>query len=278
MASSIVKQTGPKVKVLSSVSRSLGLLDILAEEPQGLTLAEVSRRVGLPKSSVYRMLVTLEAAGLLERDAPEALGSPGAPAGRYRLGLKLLQLAGRVQGRHGLREIAAPFMQELSRLAGEVIHLAVLDGAEIVYLEKKGQGQVLTVATRVGGRNPAYASAMGKVLLAGLDPQSLDRLLQGIEFKPLTANTIREPEALRVELGRVRRLGRAFDNEEMFPGIRCVAAPVRDAAGRVAAALSATVPSQRMGRGRARELGGMVAEAAARISRRMLECRTEGTP
>jgi IclR family KDG regulon transcriptional repressor len=254
------------MKLLSSVARTLSLLDLLSAEPRGLGLADISRRVGLHKSTVYRMLLTLEASGLLERDGE---------GNRYRLGLKVLHLASQVLGRYGMREIAGPYMEELSRKTGEVIHLAVLDGGEIVYLEKKGQGQVLTVATRIGGRNPAYASAMGKVLLAALPPPQLERLLARTELKPLTPNTICDPVALQRELVKIRRQGHAIDNEETFPGIRCVAAPVRNANQEVVAAVSATVPSQRMGRTRVIELRRLVSETAGMISRRMLECETE---
>jgi IclR family KDG regulon transcriptional repressor len=262
-----VKQNGKSTKLLSSVARTLSVLDLLATEPHGLGLAEISRRMGLHKSTVYRMLLTLEASGLLERNPRDS---------RYRLGLKVLQLASQVLGRYGMREIAGPYMEQLSRETGEVIHLAVLDGAEIVYLDKRGQGQVLTVATRIGGRNPAYASAMGKILLASLPWEQLEGFLARTQLKSLTPNTICDPAALRRALDRIRRQGHAVDNEEAFPGIRCVAAPVRDANGEVVAALSATVPSQRMGRTRVAELRRLVVETAAMISRRMLECETEG--
>jgi DNA-binding IclR family transcriptional regulator len=209
---------------------------------------------------VFRVLNTLEAAGFLEKD-PQS--------GKYRLGLKILDLAGRVWGRHDIRQISSPYMEELARETGEVTHLAVLDGSDIVYLEKRGQGQILTVATRVGGRNPAYASSMGKVLLADLSESELRTVLGRGKLKKLTPNTITEIPRLMEELAHIREQGFALDNEENFPGIRCVGAPIRDAGGRVVAAVSVTVPVQRMNDERVRELWRLVTNTARMISERV---------
>jgi IclR family KDG regulon transcriptional repressor len=248
------------MQILSSVKKALELLDHFTIEHPELSLAEISREVDAHKSSVFRVLTTLEAAGFLEKDTQ---------SGKYRLGLKILDLAGRVWGRHDIRQIASPYMEELARETGEVTHLAVLDGADIVYLEKKGQGQVLTVATRVGGRNPAYASSMGKILLADLSESELKAVLGRGKLEKLTPNTITEIPRLIEELNRIREQGFALDNEENFPGIRCVGAPVRDGSGKVIAAVSVTVPVQRMNDERVRELWRLVTKTARMISERV---------
>lgn len=254
------------MQILSSVKKALELLDHFTVERSELSLAEISREVDAHKSSVFRVLTTLEAAGFLEKDPL---------SGKYRLGLKILDLAGRVWGRYDIRQIAAPFMEELARQTEEVIHLAVLDGADIVYLEKKGQGQILTVATRVGGRNPAYASSMGKILLADLSESELKAILGQGKLKKLTPNTIDEIPKLIEELARIRKQGFALDNEETFPGIRCVGAPIRDVKGRVIAAISATVPAQRMDDKRIRELWRLVTNTARMISERVVANKME---
>ncbi len=254
------------MQILSSVKKALELLDHFTVERPELGLAEISREVDAHKSSVFRVLTTLEAAGFLEKDPL---------SGKYRLGLKILDLAGRVWGCHDIRQIAAPFMEELARQTEEVIHLAVLDGADIVYLEKKGQGQILTVATRVGGRNPAYASSMGKILLADLSESELKGILGQGKLKKLTPNTIDEIPKLIKELASIRKQGFALDNEETFPGIRCVGAPIRDARGRVIAAVSATVPAQRMDDKRIRELWRLVTNTARMISERVVANKME---
>lgn len=254
------------MQILSSVKKALELLDHFTVERPELGLAEISREVDAHKSSVFRVLTTLKASGFLEKDSL---------SGKYRLGLKILDLAGRVWGRHDIRQIAAPFMEELARQTEEVIHLAVLDGADIVYLEKKGQGQILTVATRVGGRNPAYASSMGKILLADLSESELKGILGQGKLKKLTPNTIDEIPKLIKELASIRKQGFALDNEETFPGIRCVGAPIRDARGRVIAAVSATVPAQRMDDKRIRELWRLVTNTARMISERVVANKME---
>jgi DNA-binding IclR family transcriptional regulator len=252
--------------MLSSVKRALELLDHFTVERPELSLAEISREVDAHKSSVFRVLSTLEATGFLEKDAL---------SGKYRLGLKILDLAGRVWGGSDIRQTAAPFMEELARDTGEVVHLAVLDGSDIVYLEKKGQGQILTVATRIGGRNPAYASSMGKVLLADLPNGQIKELLGRGKLKKLTPNTITDIPKLEDELKRIREQGFALDNEETFPGIRCVGAPIRDAGEKVIAAVSVTVPVQRMNDERVRELWRMVTSTARLISERVAAGRME---
>ena len=254
------------MQILSSVKKALELLDHFTVERPERSLAEISREVDAHKSSVFRVLTTLEAAGFLEKD-PQS--------GKYRLGLKILDLAGRVLGRYDIRQVAAPFMEELARETEEVIHLAVLDGADIVYLEKKGQGQILTVATRVGGRNPAYASSMGKILLADLSEPELKAILGRGKLKKLTPNTIDEITKLIDELAVIREQGFALDNEETFPGIRCVVAPIRNARGRVIAAVSVTVPSQRMDDKRIRELWRLVTNTARMISERVVASKME---
>jgi DNA-binding IclR family transcriptional regulator len=256
----IVSHRETKLPVLSSVSRALALLDSFSAEEPELSLSELARRSGTHKSSAFRLLSTLETRGFVEK----------VPSGRgYRLGWKLVELAGRLLARRGLRELAAPLMEELAEDSGEIVHLSVLDGGEILYLDKRGRSQPLTVSTSIGGRSPAHASAMGKVLLAGLPAGEAGRLLGGRPLRRFTPTTITDRRQLERELEAIRRQGYAVDNEETFPGIRCVAAPLRDRAGRVVAALSVTAPTQRMGARRQAEIRQWVTDTAARISERI---------
>jgi DNA-binding IclR family transcriptional regulator len=172
-------------------------------------------------------------------------------------------------GRHDLRDLAGPYLEDLARSIGEIIHLSILDRNEIVYLEKKGEGQFLTVATRVGGRNPAHASAMGKVLLAGLSQKELTDVLAIGPLAKFTPNTITEMPELLKELEKVRVQGFAIDNEETFPGIRCAAAPISSRGGKTIAAISATVPKQRMGQQRMKGIREQIIETARVISERI---------
>jgi IclR family KDG regulon transcriptional repressor len=244
-------------QLLSSVIKALEVLDFFTVEKPELSLAEISKHMGTHKSSVYRILRTLEATNFLRWNSER---------GKYRLSPKILELASRVLAQYDLREVAGPSMDDLAARTGEIIHLSILDECEIVYLEKKGAGQVLTVATRVGGRYPAYASAMGKVLMAFLPEQQLQGILEETELAALTPNTITDEVQLRRELEKIRGQGYALDNEEAFPGIRCIAAPIREPRGKVVAAISATVPAQRLPTERSPELIEMITETASRIS------------
>jgi IclR family KDG regulon transcriptional repressor len=171
------------MNLLSSVKKSLQELNTFSTEQPDLSVTEISRLLDSHKSSISRILMTLASEGYVEKDPATQ---------KYRLGLKVLELAGRVINRYDLRHLAGPYLDELAKELGEIIHLSILDGNEIVYLEKKGREQPLTVSSIVGGRSPAYASARGKVLLSGL-PEKV--LMQVITKRPLvrfTANTIVE--------------------------------------------------------------------------------------
>ncbi len=160
-------------------------------------------------------------------------------------------------------------MEALAKKTKEIIHLSILDRNEIVYLDKRGEGQTLTVATKIGGRSPAHACAMGKVLLAGLSSEELSNVLALGPLAKLTPKTVTTIPKLLRELELVRSRGYAVDDEESFPGIRCVAAPLSDREGTTVAAISATVPKQRMGKKRMREMSQEIIETARLISRKI---------
>jgi DNA-binding IclR family transcriptional regulator len=248
------------VKLLASVKKALRVLEVFSHEQPELSLTEISRLLKWHKSSMFRILMTLESEGFVEKNPL---------SNKYRLGLRLVDLASRVLGRYGLRDHAGPYMEGLAKELGEIVHLSVLDSNEIVYLEKKGEGQPLTVATKVGGRNPAHASAMGKVLLSGLSEKELADVLAKGPLARFTPNTITEESELLRELEKIRDHGYAMDDEETFPGIRCVAAPIYDTNRVMVAAISATVPKQRMGKQRMKEIRKHVAETARLISARI---------
>lgn len=245
---------------LSSVKRALKILETFSADQPELGVTEISKILKSHKSSISRILFTLVSEGFVEKNPFN---------NKYRLGLKLVDLGNRVLSRYDLRDIAGPFMEELAKRTGEIIHLSFLDKNEIVYLEKKGEGQTLTVATKIGGRSPAHASAMGKVFLSGLSQEELADLLALGPLLKCTPNTITGiPDLLR-ELDKVRKQGFAIDNEESFPGIRCVAAPIKNSKGKIVAAISATVPTQRMGQERMNEIGEQVIETACSISKQI---------
>lgn len=250
------------MQLISSVKKAMDLLKLFTAERPELSLVELSSHMELHKSSIYRIMSTLAAAGFVEKDRV---------TNKYRLGLIFLELANHILNRYDFRERVKPYLEELAKKTGEIIHLAILDGADIIYLDKNGQAQPLTVATKIGGRSPAYCSAMGKVLLAVLTRQELTKVLGEGPFKRMTSNTITEMPRLEAELKKVKHQGFAIDDEEAFPGIRCVAAPLKRKEGEVIAAISATVPKERMGKERIRGIGQLVKETAQMISERCIE-------
>jgi len=245
---------------LSSIKKALHVLSAFSIETPELGVTEIGNLLKSHKSSISRILLTLMSEGFVEKNPV---------TGKYRLGLKLVDLGNRVLGRFDLRDLAGPFMEELAKNTREIIHLSVLDKNEIVYLDKRGEEQTLTVATRIGGRNPAHASAMGKVLLSGLPPEDLSSVLAIAPLTRFTENTITATSRLLKELKKVRKQGFAVDNEEAFLGIRCVAAPITDSQGKIIAAISCTVPTQRMAPERMKEMQKHVTHTARQISERL---------
>jgi IclR family KDG regulon transcriptional repressor len=242
---------------LSSVKKALKVLEAFTEDRTELGVTQISELLKSHKSSISRILMTLMAEGFVEKNRL---------TNKYHLGMKLIELGNRALNRFDLNEYASPYLETLAKKTNEIIHLSILDKNEIVYIDKKGEGQVLTVATRVGGRNPAHACGMGKVLLSGLSQDELMRILFMAPLTQYTPNTFTDIPQLLKELEKIRKQGFAIDNEESFPGIKCVAAPIKDSHGKVIAAMSATVPSQRMGKERMRELAALVMDTARQVS------------
>jgi IclR family transcriptional regulator, acetate operon repressor len=199
--------------------RVLAVFKELAVHPRGIALEQLAVRVASPKSSVHRALAALRRAGLADHDE----------RGTYRLGLEALQLAFAYYEKLDERVIVQPVLDALAARFQETVHYAVLDGGQIVYLAKVEQrDQSVYMSSRIGGRNPAHCTGVGKALLAHALP-SLDEVRRYAADHPLerrTANTLVTPEALGEDLQAIRERGYAIDREENEPGIACVALPV----------------------------------------------------
>ena len=251
------------MKLLSSVVKTLRVLETFSAERQELSTIELSRFLGMDKSSVSRIVVTLQHHGYLNKNALN---------GKYRLGAKFIDLGNQVLNRYDdldIGEIAAPFLRRLSDTVKEVVHLGILDNQDVVTLKKMNGGQIVTVDTKVGGRYPAYACALGKVLLAGLSDEKRRQVLGSKPLVPRTPNTIVELACLLEEIDSVGKLGYAFEYEESFLGICCVAAPIKSSSGDVLAALSVTIPKQRSDERRMLEIRRHATDIGGRISRQI---------
>ena len=222
---------------LSSVQNAARLLKEFGTAEGSLGVTELARRLGLGKSTVHRLLATLTAERILEHD----------PAtGTYRLGLMMWELGARVSVHRVLHDAATSVIEELRNATKETVQVAVLDGREVVYVERLESPHTLRMFGRVGHRMPAHCTSTGKVLLAHLPERRLAALLEGWRPEPKTDATICAPALLRAELERVRAQGWAENIGESELGVASVAAPVRNARGEVIAAVSVAGPTMRV--------------------------------
>jgi DNA-binding IclR family transcriptional regulator len=216
----------------SVAGRVLRLLAAFSADRPELALTELSRRAGLPLTTAHRLVRELTEWGALER----------AEDGRYRIGLRLWEVGALAPRGLGLRESAMPFLEDLYEVTKQNVQLAVLDGTEVVYLERLSGRGAVNVITRVGGRLPLHATGVGLVLLAHADPGLQEKVLAG-PLKRYTSRTLCAPDELRRVLAEVRRTGVAISDGQIELVALSVAAPVRGPRGDVVAALSVVVPS-----------------------------------
>jgi IclR family transcriptional regulator, pca regulon regulatory protein len=219
-----------------SLERGLAILSAFRTRQPLLGISELAREIQLTRSTAHRYVSTLATLGYLEQD----------PVSRkYRLGPRVLDLGFSAINSMELREIAAPHLQRLSDETGYTVNMAILDGTDVVYVERcrsAQQGQRgIDLNLHVGSRLPAYCTSMGKVLLADLSDDERDALLDEIELTQRGPNTLTTRQALVPELKRVRDAGLAVNNEELAFGLRSIAVPVRGQSGKVVAAINLAV-------------------------------------
>lgn len=222
---------------LSSVANAIRLLKAFSSSEREWGVSDLARRLDLGKSTVHRILTTLTEEGMLEQDAE---------TGRYRLGLVVFDLAAAVPTQLDLHEAVLSPMTDLRNRTGETVHVAVLDGREVVYVERLDSPHSLRMFLEIGRRNWAHCTATGKALLAFIPKARLEQLLKGWELEPRTPLTITSPAVLRAELERVNSRGYAENKEEAELGVVSTAAPIRDASSRAIAAISVAGPAERL--------------------------------
>jgi IclR family pca regulon transcriptional regulator len=217
----------PDGEFVQSLARGLSVIRAFDDEHTDLTLSEVARITDLPRAVARRFLHTLVELGYMRTDGR-----------RFALRPKILELGYAYLSSMTLPEIAMPHLEQLVEKVHESSSVSVLDGDEVVYVARVPTKRIMTVAISVGTRFPAYATSMGRVLLAGQSDQWLDGFLASTELRPLTGRTITEPGRLRRELARVREQGWALNDQELEEGLRSLAAPIHDSDGRVIAAVN----------------------------------------
>jgi DNA-binding IclR family transcriptional regulator len=227
-------------KLNSSIDKTLSILEFISQNPGSVSLADIVKSVGLPKTTVFRMLGVLLARGYVTWDAD---------AEKYSIGLKTLEIG--LSGLIGQNvvEISIPYMRELSSAVGETSFLAVYNNGDVVYLYKVEGTQSMVTHCTLGSRRPAYCTALGKAILANLPIEESERIFEK-PLEKLTDKTIVERLRLLEEFAAVRMNGYAVDDEGIDYGLLCLAVPIHDYTGRVAAAISVSGPVKRMSESR----------------------------
>ncbi len=245
---------------IQSIDRALNVLECFTNGRQELGVTEISKLLGLHKSTVYGILTTLECRRYLEQN-PET--------GKYKLGLKLFELGNLVQDGMDLKVIAGPFLQRLVEEHGETVHLVIMDQGEAVYIDKRESPQSMRMVSQVGKRLPCHCTGVGKMLLAFLPEEALDAFIREKGLVRFTNNTITDPDTLKEHLRQVRQRGYAIDNQEITDGLTCVAAPIRNHTGNVIAAMSVAGPSIRIGPEKIDSIIPSVTKAAEELSAKL---------
>lgn len=242
-----------------SVERAFGVLNLLRDSESALSVSDIARGLKLSPPTVHRFLTTLKKCRVVEQD-------PGTR--RYYLGLELLLYSKAVLDRFDWRSRAHPLLGELSKEVGETVFMGVLDDYDLVYIDQVDSLEhSLRMTPQIGRRQDAHCTAMGKVLLAHLEPARLKEFLATSGLPKRTKKTITKPQMLRKALEKVSALGYAVDQQEAEVGIYCVAAPIVGIGGEVVAAVSISGPSERLEqRGLETHLKCAVQTTAARIS------------
>ncbi|MEQ7124514.1 IclR family transcriptional regulator [Actinopolymorpha sp. B11F2] len=219
---------------VQSLERGLAVIRAFDADHPELTLSEVARLTGLTRAAARRFLLTLVELGYVRTDGR-----------RFGLRPRILELGYAYLSSLSLPEVAEPHMEELVAQVHESCSVSVLDGDEVVYVARVPTKRIMTVAISVGTRFPAYATSMGRVLLAHAPAEWLEEYLATAELKPITRRTITDPAKLRSTLGRIRSQGFAVVDQELEEGLRSMAVPLRDPSGTVVAAMNVSARASR---------------------------------
>jgi len=241
-----------------TATRTLAIIDLVAEHGP-LMLVEIATRLELPKSSAHGLVRTLTQCGYLEQHRDRSFG----------LGVHLWKVAQGYDGTGRLRRLIKPIMDELVARTEETVQLGRLEATDVLYLEISLSPHPMKLASAVGEHFPAHATAVGKALLAALDPETARARLGRAGLPGLTSKTITDLDDLMRELALTRQRGYALDNEESLIGLRCLAVPIRDPAAEVVAALSVSIPTPRYNREVATRARRYLEEAAAEATQRL---------
>ena len=233
--SHIVNKSKKPYYKINSVEKTIKILELLAEKGE-LSVAEAAKHLDLNRSTCHRFLVTLRELGYVVQNTHS----------HYRLSFRIFELGNKVANRLQVRQIAHPYLKELSNLFNETINLGYWDNNEIIHLDKIDSSETLRIDPGIGSRIPAYCTGLGKAILAFLPDEDLSNFLKSVPLKAMTPNTITNKGNLLNELEKIRKQGFATDREELCIGLSCVASPVFDYTNYPSYSVSVAGPLSRM--------------------------------
>lgn len=233
MSLTVNKEAG---NYLSSVKNALRILQSFSMDEPEQKVSDLSKSLGLNKSTVSRTMATLASEGFVLKDKE---------TNKYRLGLSLITLSGIVYSNMDLYQESLPVLKKLVDTCGETAHISMLDNNEVIYLQKVDCNHPVRFLTHIGKRNPPHCTSSGKVLLAFSDKEIVEPILaKGLQY--YTENTITDSQTFQDHMKKIREMGYSESYEEFLEGVHSVAAPIFDYRGKVVAALSVVGPKQRM--------------------------------
>lgn len=244
---------------VQSIDRAVAILDCFSEEKKELRLSEISERLGLNKSTVHGIISTLKYHGFISQDEETQ---------KYKLGIRFVEFGDLVINSMNIRNAAVPVIDAVCERIEETVHIAMLDGLDVVWIEKRECTKSIKTSTKIGARLPAYTTADGKIIICYQNKDKIKNYLPK-RIPQYTKNTITNKGEFIKKLEEMKKNGYAIDNEEYVEGLKCVAAPIFDHDGKVRFSLSTTGPAFRMNEERIKELIVIIKEAANEISHRI---------
>lgn len=245
---------------VQSLRRAMDILVAVADARSGLSLAEISKRVGLHTSTTFHLAKTLVMVDLLRQDKETKA---------YKIGSVIFSLAAGALHNIELLDISKPHLEQLALRSGESSHVAIWAGDDVVIIGKHDAPGSIQLSERVGIARPAYATATGKALLSAYSDEQISHYIQSHSFTPFTTKTVTDPEKFRASLEAVREMGVAFDDGELDLELRCLASPVYDFRGQIIAAIGIAAPAFRLSLNRIENVSAMVKETARDLSARL---------
>jgi DNA-binding IclR family transcriptional regulator len=225
------------MELVQSVDRTLTILEVLSDYSDGLGITDISERVNLHKSTVYRLLSTLSYKGYVVQDEETS---------KYKITFKLFELGSKKVDKLDLLNCSKSYTKALMESVNEVVHLVIREDTEIVYIDKVEANNTISMASRVGKRNPMYCTATGKGMLAFMPEEEVLKVWNSSKIIKLTKNTNTDFILFKKELQAIKKNGYAIDDEENEMGVRCVGAPIFNINGKVAGAISVSGPMHRV--------------------------------